>query len=476
MKKIVILSSILGLLLGSTSCREEFLHTEPTETISNPPAQGKLYGLYSMMIKIGVGGTTAHEDFGQKGIDIYLDLLSGDLALSRDTYGRYTRVANMSGMVDLTRNENYIPWRYYYRIVYAANDVIVGLGGNDAVPKKEEDKYAMGQAKAMRAYSYFYLSQLYNTKYDPVADSIPLYTGGGVSANPKAKQSEVYAQIVSDLKSAITLLEGYTRPNKGAINKEVAKGLLAYTYAAMGENELAANLSKEIMGVYAKSAASDLVYNATTQSGGGFNDVRTSSWMWGYDITLENDLDLVSWWGQMDIYTYSYAIFGDYKVIDSGLLSSIKADDIRKGQFHRLGFPSNKFFHSERVQRGQRNITSDYLFMRSDEFYMLAAETLAKSGQIAEAKKILKDFLAIRLPDTSYIDTLSNADLLKEIYLQTRIEFFAEGKSYLAMKRNKATITRGTNHLYFAGKQYSYDSDELTFEIPQAELNENPHF
>jgi hypothetical protein len=40
--------------------------------------------------------------------------------------------------------------------------------------------------------------------------------------------------------------------------------------------------------------------------------------------------------------------------------------------------------------------------------------------------------------------------LKKEIYLQTRIEFWGEGKSYLAMKR-KATTTRGSNHLFFAG-------------------------
>jgi hypothetical protein len=38
--------------------------------------------------------------------------------------------------------------------------------------------------------------------------------------------------------------------------------------------------------------------------------------------------------------------------------------------------------------------------------------------------------------------------IAKEIYLQTRIEFWGEGKSYLAMKRNKATTTRGSNHLF----------------------------
>jgi hypothetical protein len=50
----------------------------------------------------------------------------------------------------------------------------------------------------------------------------------------------------------------------------------------------------------------------------------------------------------------------------------------------------------------------------------------------------------------------------KEIYLQTRIEFWGEGKSYLAMKRNKATTTRGSNHLFFAGDSFQYNDAKLT--------------
>jgi hypothetical protein len=42
------------------------------------------------------------------------------------------------------------------------------------------------------------------------------------------------------------------------------------------------------------------------------------------------------------------------------------------------------------------------------------------------------------------------------------------------MKRNKATITRGPNHLSFVGVPISYDDDRLTFEIPQAEIQNNP--
>ncbi|WP_317191291.1 hypothetical protein [Galbibacter mesophilus] len=41
------------------------------------------------------------------------------------------------------------------------------------------------------------------------------------------------------------------------------------------------------------------------------------------------------------------------------------------------------------------------------------------------------------------------------------------------MKRNKATITRGPNHLSYPGESFSYDDDRLTLEIPQIEIQNN---
>ena len=42
------------------------------------------------------------------------------------------------------------------------------------------------------------------------------------------------------------------------------------------------------------------------------------------------------------------------------------------------------------------------------------------------------------------------------------------------MKRNKATISRGPNHLSFVGVAIPYNDERLTFEIPVEELQNNP--
>ncbi len=112
--------------------------------------------------------------------------------------------------------------------------------------------------------------------------------------------------------------------------------------------------------------------------------------------------------------------------------------------------------------------------MRVAEMYLLNAETAAKSGDETTAKTSLKELLKLRVPDPSYVDALSGQALLDEIYLQTRIELFAEGKSYLAMKRDHATIVRGSNHLSYVGVPVQYDDPRLTFSIPQSEIQNNP--
>lgn len=501
MKNKIILASLLATLsLSVTSCREEYLQSEPTSTLSNPPAQAKLYGLYRMMITPGTGGASKrHDDFGQKSYDIYMDMLSSDMALANAGYGWYRDIAGYVVTDNYTSTENYIPWRYYYRLIAGANEVIQGLGGNDATPTGEQ-KYSMAQAKALRAYAYFYLLQLYTNQYEPNSEtnSIPLYLDTSVVAKPKAKQSEVYAQIVKDLKYAVDNLSGFERKNKGIINKYVAEGLLAYTYAAMGENDKVLSLAQDIInnGGFTLTSREECAYydhkGTGTPSGGGFNDVNTPSWMWGYDITSQANIELVSFWGHMDDFSYGYAWAGGYKAMDENLYNQIEAGDIRKQQFPanyqatprdtRHYQPVNKFFSASGRERGaQRVIVSDYVFMRVDEFYILGAEAAAKTGNLTEAKRLISELIKKRFSDATVnaeltkINGLSQDDLLKYIYLNTRIELWGEGKSYLSMKRNHLSVTRGSNHISHKGETFTSTDSRLTLDIPQSEINNNPY-
>jgi hypothetical protein len=202
--------------------------------------------------------------------------------------------------------------------------------------------------------------------------------------------------------------------------------------------------------------------------------------MWGVDLTADQGIGLISFWGQMDIFSYSYQWAGNIKAIDDSLYSQMASNDIRRGQFGSYivpNVPFNKFYHSGRTTGGQRQVTTDLLYMRVGEMYLLAAEGYAEnSATEAQARTMLKSLMAQRLSDgdTAYIDALTGAALQAEIKLQSRLELWGEGKSYLRMKRQRETITRGSNWLDFPGTSYQYDDEKLTFEIPEAELRDNP--
>ncbi len=462
-----IIALLLILVLG-VACTEDFLETDSTQFISakrmeevgpyNPGTfDGLVRGIYSLMIQTGTGGTDLdHDDFGQKGFDIYLDLLSSDMVLAGYNYSWYEDIAKMASTIDYTDTDNYKPWRYYYRIIYAANSVIDGLGGNDATLETEEEEWQMGQAKALRGHSYFYLASMFAKSYDQSADILPIYTSLDQEAQPLSSAAEVWKQIKDDLEKSVELLDGFDRGSEmHSINADVANGLLAYTY-----------------------------YGA--------------DWMWGFDLTLDQGLDLVSWWGQVDLFTYSYSWAGDPKSMDVGLYNSINASDVRKKQFldpwdEGILYPLNKFYAEGRSIGGQREVTSDYVYMRVEEMYLIKAEAEAFNNQDAAAIETLKMLLAERIgpsivPDPEnedeqikitaeenlqYIDNLSGQALKDEIYKQWRIEMWGEGKSYLAMKRNKATIVR-EGHIDYDGVPIPYNDERLTFEIPKQEIQDNP--
>ncbi|QLG45944.1 RagB/SusD family nutrient uptake outer membrane protein [Costertonia aggregata] len=502
LKKIL---SVLCTVLFFIGCSEDFLVEEPqgaivnadqlSEAIDLNPDLGEatVTGIYATMFTTETGGTTSQQDFGQKGYDIYLDMLSGDMALTLSSFGWYrARITELQGPVDFTQQENYQPWRYYYRIVNLANLVIESVGGNDANPEDPSIRGILGQALAMRAHSYFYLTLFFINDVEAswTSPTLPIYDVPGLVGKPKSTTEEVYQLMESDLNKAINLLEDFNRTAKTQVDQSVAQTMLAYVLASRRDrwSDVVTLTAAALANTSATPMVADFAIPGQTpvtntdDIRGGFNDVGASGWMWGVDINADIGLGLVSWWGQIDAFSFSYAGFGDNKAMDIGLYESMAADDIRREQYlidpdatNHLQ-PYFKFYDSDRVFRGSSQIVkADYIYMRVEELILLNAEALAKSGQEPEARTALEGFVETRLTsgDASYIAGLSGQALIDEIYKQTRLELWGEGKSYLALKRNRASVTRGANHLSFVGVTMPHDDERLTFEIPQQAIQDN---
>jgi len=482
------------LALMVSACGDDFLNEAPEgdlitadqlgDGIELNPELGEatVTGIYSTMFVTETGGTTGHDDFGQKAYDVFGDMVSGDMALTLSTFGWYrSSITELQAPLDFTLQDNYQVWRYYYRIINLSNLVIESFGGNDAVPETADNRYTLGQAIALRAHAYFFLTQymINDIEASWTTPTLPIYTEPGFVGSAKSTTQEVYDLMEADLNKAVNLLDGYARPSKTQIDKPVAQTILAYVLASRRDRwaDVATIAGSALANTTATPMTTDDTVNGIL---GGFNDVASQGWMWGVDLNADIGLGLISWWGQIDAYSFSYAAFGDNKGMDSGLYNSMRADDVRRDQFFNQ--PANarhlqplfKFYDSDRVITGASQIVkADYIYMRYEEPLLLQIEGLAKSGQEGLARAALLDFVSTRVTDASFVNTLGGQSLLDEIYKQTRLEFWGEGKSYLALKRNKGTVNRGSNHLSFAGIPIPFDDERLTFEIPQEELQDN---
>lgn len=492
MKKDVLkLITVAGLILGLSSCADDFLVEEPTQFINadqlgeiidvNPLiGDATMTGIYETMFRAGTGGTTSHDDFGQKGYDVYMDMLCGDMALATSTYGWYrANITEFQAPLDFTRQENYRYWRYYYRVINLSNLLISSLQPQiESGDFAAATGYTYGQALAMRAHSYFYLTQLAAKEYNPSAEILPIYTESGIAGKPKSTMGEVYELMENDLTTAIALLDGYNRPTKTQINKPIAQTILAYVLASRRDRWTeVATLTAEAMA----GSGATLMDNTNTVNGirGGFNNIDGQGLMWGIDLNEDIGLGLISWWGQIDYFSYSYAAVGDAKSMDVDLYNSMRPDDVRRQQFFPNPGPNFlqpifKFYDSDRVAFGSSQIVkADYHYMRYAELILLNAEALANLGQDGPARTMLGNLVNVRVADPSYLNGLTGQALKDEIYKQIRLELWGEGKSYLAMKRGQRTITRGANHLSFVGVPIPHNDDRLTFKIPQQELQDN---
>lgn len=480
--------SLGALLVG---CSEDNFDKRPSETISDKNLQdqykkdpsvidGMIRGAYFMLFKTGSGGTTGHSDFGQKSVDISTDILSGDMAQKKSSYGHFY---NNEELLSTTRTSgtNEMYWKYYFKVVKSCNDILSLFFENDTEqPKENQAKW--GQAKALRAYAYYNLAMMYSKGYSSPDDlCVPIYNVKNMDvAAPLSSVRKVLEFAKKDLEDAVVALAGFKRDGKYQIDEYVASGMLSYVYLTVGEYDKAIASADKVLAAYKPMTALEVT--------GGLNSIAAPSLMWGVDITNENSGSLVTFWGHMDIYTYSYVLAGARKTIDKGLYDQISAQDVRKYQFGSSSLlPLWKFYDKGRVNGGDRKWENDIFWMRADEFILVKAEAQARSGKAGDASTTLNTLLSKRAAvegtpgcfpagTPAGAPTYDMTNILDAVYLQWRIETWGEGRSLSIMKRFQKSVKRGVNHSEYPGAVISYDDPRLTFAIPEVEAVNNPNF
>ncbi len=119
-------------------------------------------------------------------------------------------------------------WTGFYQIIYNCNLILEGFDGSNYLSDKIKNQ-GRGEAKFIRAFCYFYLVNLFG--------DVPLSLTSDYVLNTsiaKSSVSEVYGQIIRDLKNAKELLpsdySGFGNNERIRATKDVASALLARVY------------------------------------------------------------------------------------------------------------------------------------------------------------------------------------------------------------------------------------------------------
>ena len=219
-----------------------------------------LAGVYSYMGKqyCAFPNDTRDDDFGLPAVYLSQDLNGPDMVCDNSGYNWFSVSGDYSD-----RNANYAnPYARYanfYNQLKLANDLLASI---DPATENPQLKQYMGQAKAVRAFDYLGLAPYYQFNYQSSKDKpcVPIVTEATAdySNNPRATVEEVYTQIMNDLNDAISLLEGYVRPDKTKIDQQVAYGLRARANLYMGNWAAAAADADKALAGYNPASRADV--------------------------------------------------------------------------------------------------------------------------------------------------------------------------------------------------------------------------
>lgn len=428
MKKISLYKTLAFLSISAflfASCSKSFITKNPNDRIPTdqalvdvPSMQSALNGAYSRLRAVSLFG---------RDLPVTGDLMGDNTFIEINNSGRYLPQFNYS----ISSSDGVFGgiWNNAYTGILYANQII------DAKVTGTGIDQIKSQAYALRALLYFKLINIYARPYtdNPQGLGVPLILHYEPSLLPKRDTiQKVYAQIVSDLKTAFQTAPDYE--SSVTLSKYAIEGLLARAYFYMGDY---AN---------AKTAAVDVINNS------GFKLVNTAAAYKGFwanagiqhdqtEVMFEVDVDAVNNNSSDDLgamYDGGYTdIYASKQLVDLYSATDIRTSVLIPGQ--------TKSGANARLVGKYPNYTNasdkdNIKVIRLAEVYLIAAES-SLPGNEADALKYLNLLMSYRDPSFAGYAS-SGATLLQNIVTERRKELAFEGDRFYDLNRLKWDINR----------------------------------
>jgi starch-binding outer membrane protein, SusD/RagB family len=446
-KKIILL---IGVLATTISCKK-FIEINPPRTelvtdvvfATDGSAKAAIDGIYGRMI--------SSSGFASGGIQSVTVLagLSSDELLNYSTSDEVNQFYENALVPANTINQSAV-WAEPYQYIYSSNAIIEGLSNSLTVSPTVKQQLT-GQAKFIRAFCYFYLVNMFG--------NVPMPLSSDFRANTVANRvpvSQVYDQIVADLKDAKNLLPSdYSLSNNERTkpNSLAATAMLARVYLFLGDWKNAETQATEVI----ESPLYDLA---------NLNDVfekNSSEAIWQL---MPNEPGFNTNEGRYFILTGAPTL----TALTSTQMNSFETGDNRKMDWtdsFANGSDTYYFSYKYKVMSGL-NITEYSMVMRLAEQYLIRAESRAYQNNIVGSQSDL-NIIRTRagLKFTSANDQVS---LLAAILHERQVELFTEwGHRWFDLKRTDNANTT------FAAIKSNWNATDVLYPIPLQEIQNNPH-
>jgi starch-binding outer membrane protein, SusD/RagB family len=151
------------------------------------------------------------------------------------------------GSHDSQTNEIIQTWNHFYRAIARVNSLLDNMHKAENMVTPQIYQQVQAEARFLRAFSYFYLSELYGDV--PLLTSVPDPENAQIGRSPKA---EVVDQIIADLDFAAGILpEKWTGENEGRVTKGAALALKSRVALFNERYSVAAQAAQAVMNLEA---------------------------------------------------------------------------------------------------------------------------------------------------------------------------------------------------------------------------------
>lgn len=312
-------------------------------------------------------------------------------------------------------------WFASYNRIYYYNTVIDNIMNADG--SDEQQKLSIrAEALISRALEYLYLVNGYAKHYDVrTAESdpgVPLILDEDISKKNlvRASVKDVYAQILSDLQTALPNLPVQAKGNAFRASKAAGYGVLAKMYLYMGNYAEALKAANEVLEI--NNSLLDLKKYAVVkpQSSIGRTNVPQD---------IDNPENIYIKFAPY-VYGLSSKVFGSDE-----LISLFSEDDMRLQIYFTKNFrniPTNKYVWAPYLRAN--------LAVSSPEIYLIAAECEAREGSVERAMSLINKLRDNRIKNNTDIVATDRNDALQKVLEERRRELAMSGMvRYIDLKR-----------------------------------------